>query len=94
MPQTVPLRPFLCAQYLGAVACAQFSNGNVAFMSGGALLLDDTAIYSDTDATTVCTDPWRAVQSHCALLRRGGDTGAGPLWSGPEQPLVLVRPVR
>ncbi len=68
VPQTVPLRPFLCAQ---------INNGNVAFMSGGALLLDDTSI-SNTDATTVCTYPWRAVQSHCALLRRVGDTSAPP----------------
>ncbi len=71
--------PFLCAQRYGVVA----------FMSGGALLLDDTAIISATISATVRTDPWRGVQSHGALLRRVGDTGAKPLWSGPEKPAVV-----
>jgi hypothetical protein len=54
-------------------------------MSGGALLLDDTAIISDNLMTTVCTHCWRAVPSRCALLRRVGDTGAyfGPVRSSP-----------
>jgi hypothetical protein len=59
---------------------AQEYGPDVVYMSNGALLFDNTAIITDTNRATVRTDPWRAVQLHCALLRRVGDAGAGPLW--------------
>jgi hypothetical protein len=69
-------------------------------MSGGALLLDNTSIVdtgSWTTVTTVRTDPQRAVQSHCALLRRGSDAGArpfGPVRSCPPYSVRLLGRLR
>jgi hypothetical protein len=69
------LNVFVCCSTSQTLPCAQWGgNGAAAFMSGGALLLDDTAIIN-SDKTTVRTYPCCAMQSHWTLLRRA-NTGA------------------